>query len=150
MTLPELRDVCGDFRALPLADDSFDVTVFDPPYLWDVSRKRPGVMGSWFGSYRSAEEARDAIERGAREAWRVCRLGVIVKVQDHIHASRPWWLSRWVQDVMPVEPYDFLILEQPRSKLRDPKWTRQLSVRRRHTTFWVWRKDGQLHRARRP
>jgi hypothetical protein len=142
------RDVRGDFRALPFANGSFDVCVFDPPYLWDVSKKRPGIMGSRFGSFETAGDARASIEAGSREAWRVARLGIIVKVQDYIHASRSWWLSRWVQDVMPVEPYDFLHLTGSR-KLNDPKWKRQLSVRRRHATFWVWRMDGNVHRARR-
>jgi len=142
------RDVVGDFRALDFPDGSFDVCVFDPPYQWDMGKRKPSIMGGRFGTYGSAEEARASIEAGSREAWRVARLGVIVKVQDYVHANRCWWLSRWVQDAMPCEPYDFLHLARAR-KLNDPKWKRQLSVRRRHATFWVWRKDGNVHRARR-
>jgi hypothetical protein len=142
------RDVCGDIRSLPFADGSFDVCIVDPPYQWDMGKVKPSVMGGRFGTYRSATEARDSIEQGSREAWRVARLGIVVKVQDYVHASRSWWLSRWVQDVIPAEPYDFLHLTRGR-KMNDPKWKRQLSIRRRHATFWVWRKDGAVHRARR-
>ena len=143
------RDVVGDSRSLDFADGSFDVCVFDPPYQWDMGKRKPSIMGGRFGTYGSAEEARASIEAGSREAWRVARLGVIVKVQDYVHASRSWWLSRWVQDAMPCAPYDFLPLARTRT-LNDPKWQRQLSIRRRHATFWVWRKDGKVHRARRP
>ncbi len=34
-------DLIADFRALPFADASFPVVVFDPPH-WNVSAKRPG------------------------------------------------------------------------------------------------------------
>ena len=78
----------------------------------------------------------------------MARLGLIVKVQDYIHGARPIWMSDWVKDALPVEPYDVLHLRRP-AKIVDPKWTRQLSVWRNHATFWVYRKDGVEHRARR-
>jgi hypothetical protein len=69
-------------------------------------------------------------------------------VQDHVHSQRVAWLSRWVWDALPVEPFDSVILAR-RQKITDPKWTRQLSVWRNHATFWIYRKDGAVHRARR-
>jgi hypothetical protein len=142
------RDVVGDFRALTFEDDSYDVDIFDPPYQWDMGRGKPSVMGARFGTYSSEAEARASIQQGCREAWRTARLGIVVKVQDHIHAQRAHWLSKWVWDALPVEPFDSVILAR-RQKLTDPKWTRQLSVWRNHATFWAWRKDGAVHRARR-
>jgi hypothetical protein len=142
-------DVVGDFRALPFADGSFDVCVFDPPYHTDMGRGKASVMGSRFGTFATLPELKEAVEQGCREAWRVARLGVIVKVQDYIHASRAVWMSRWVQDALPVEPYDFLHLTR-RHKIVDPKWREQLSVYRNHTTFWVYRKDSNVHRRRWP
>ena len=78
----------------------------------------------------------------------MARLGVIVKCQDYSHADRPAWLSKWVWDELPVEPYDLRYLRR-RHKIIDPKWRRQRSVWRNHATFWTFRQDGSEHRARR-
>src|SRR6266536_3376259 len=137
-------DVVGDYWALPFAAGAFDVVIFDPPYQWDMGRGKASVMGARFSTYSSAAEARASVEQGCREAWRVARLGVIVKCQDYIHASRPVWMSDWVKAAMPAEPYDFLHLTRPH-KIVDPRWREQLSVYRNHATFWVWRKDGTAH-----
>ena len=139
--------IVGDFRALPFADGAFDVAIFDPPYHSDMGRGQASVMGSRFGTFGTIAELRAAVEAGCRECWRVARLGVLVKCQDYIHASRPVWMSDWVKSAMPVEPYDFLILRRPH-KITDPKWTRQLSVWRNHATFWAFRRDGVERRTR--
>lgn len=140
--------VVGDFRAMPFADASFDVVIFDPPYHTDMGRGKASIMGSRFGAFGRLADLRAAVEQGCRESWRVGRLGIIVKVQDYIHESRAVWMSDWVKAALPVEPYDVLYLRRPH-KLVDPKWTRQLSVWRNHATFWVYRTDGGVHRARR-
>src|SRR5207248_1563814 len=133
----------GDFRALPFGPEAFDVAIFDPPYLTDTSER--SIMGRRFGHFPTVAELRAAVEQGCREAWRVARLGLIVKCQDYIHASCPVWMSDWVKGALPVEPYDHLILRRSR-KITDRKWNRQLSVWRNHATFWVFRKDGQKHK----
>lgn len=137
------RDAVGDFRALDFEDDSFDVVTPDPPYQWDMGRGKPSVMGARFGTYRSEDEARAAVQQCVREAWRVARLGIIVKVQDHVHNRRVIWMSDWVKAALPVEPFDAVHLVR-RHKITDPKWTRQLSVWRNHATFWIYRKDGAV------
>jgi hypothetical protein len=142
------RDIVGDFRALELTDGSYDVVIIDPPYQWDMGRGKPSVMGGRFGTYGSEAEARASVQQGCREAWRTARLGIIVKVQDHVHSQRVIWMSEWVQAALPVEPFDQVHLMREH-KITDPKWTRQLSVWRNHATFWIYRKDGAVHRARR-
>jgi hypothetical protein len=72
---------------------------------------------------------------------------MIVKCQDYIHNNRKVWMSDWVREALPVEPFDQVNLVSP-SKINDPKWKRQLSVRSVHTVFWIYRKDGQMHRVR--
>lgn len=140
--------VVGDFRALPFADDAFDVVIFDPPYHTNMGRGKASVMGARFGTFATLADLREAVEQGCREAWRAGRLGVIVKCQDYIHESKPVWMSDWVKGALPVEPYDVLHLRQ-RSKVIDPKWRDQLSVYRNHSTFWVFRTGGNVHRRRR-
>ena len=144
------RDVCADFTRLPFADDSFDVVVFDPPYHTDVGHAKASETHKRYGSFATIDELRPAVERGTAEAWRVARLGAIVKVQDYIHASRAVWMSLWVHGAIPVEPYDVLHVQRACGKIRSPRWTRQLSVWRNHATYWVYRKGGPVHRARRP
>ena len=140
--------VVGDFRALPFPDDSFDVVAFDPPYHTDMGCGKPSIMGSRFGTFGTIPELREAVEQGCREAWRVARLGVVVKVQDYIHASRLVLMSDWVRAAIPMEPYDF-VHGQGAAAVVDPKWREQLSVRHQgQPTYWAFRTDGPVHRRR--
>lgn len=142
--------VRGDFTRLPFRDASVDVVVFDPPYICDPGRGKPGVMSSRFGAYASVEEMRAAVEAGCREAWRVARIGVIVKTQDHVHNSRKVWMSAWVSGTMPAEEYDRVHLVT-RQKVIASSWTQgQLSAWSNATTWQVFRKDGPVHKRRRP
>jgi hypothetical protein len=141
--------VVGDFRALPFADGSFDVVIFDPPYQTDMGKGKPSVMGARFGTFATIPDLRLAVERGCRECWRVARLGVIVKCQDYIHAARLVRMSRWVEDAVGIEPFDFVRQWSPAS-ITDPKWAEQLSVRHGGTPdYWAYRKDGPIHKRRR-
>lgn len=143
------RDVCADFTRLPFAAGAFDVAIFDPPYLTDAGVR--SVMRACFGSFANVADLRAAVEAGAREAWRVSRLGIIVKTQNHKHGSRFVHMTRWVEDALwPTELYDELHLRSP-SKIEDGKWSGpQLSLRSAHATFQVFRHDGPIHRRRKP
>jgi hypothetical protein len=142
------RDVVGDFRSLDFAACSFDVAIFDPPFHTNMGRGKASVMGARFKTFATIAELRDAIEAGCREAWRVSRLGVIVKVQNHIHESRLIQMTRWVEDAIPSPLYDELHLQRP-AKLLDGKWSDQLSVWRNHSTLMVFRHGDQRHNRRR-
>jgi hypothetical protein len=141
------RDVCADFTRLPFKAGAFDVAIFDPPYITDAGVA--SVMRARFGSFRNVAELRAAVEAGAREAWQVSRLGVIVKTQNYKHASRFVHMTRWVEDALaPAELYDELHLRSP-AKIEDGKWRDQLSLRSAHSTFSIFRHDGPIHRRRR-
>jgi hypothetical protein len=143
-------DVVGDFRALDFAADSFDVAIFDPPFHTNMGRGRASVMGARFKTFATLADLREAVEQGCREAWRVSRLGVIVKVQNHIHESRLIHMTRWVEEAVGAPLYDELHLQRA-AKLLDRKWNDQLSVWRNHATFLVFRHGDQRHvRRRRP
>lgn len=138
----------ADFTWLPLADATVDVAVFDPPYLTEAGRG--SAIRQRFGAYPSIPALQAAVQVGAREAWRVSRIGVVVKIQDYIHASRLVRMSRWVEEAIPADLYDVAhLLSQ--TKIEDEKWGRiggQLSVRSNATTWLVWRKDGAVHKRR--
>ena len=133
----------GDFTMLPYADASYDVAVFDPPHLADAGED--SIMGRRYGTYRD-DELEGVVRQGTREAWRVVRLGAVVKVTDAIHCSRYTRMSGWVYDEL-GEPYD--VVHQVRSRsLVDPKWGPQLSAYNNGATYLIFRKDGPLHRRR--
>lgn len=143
------KHVCGDFTRLPFRDNAFDVVIFDPPYHTDVGRQKASVTHDRFGSFATLADLKRGVHLGTAEAWRVARLGVIVKVQDYIHASRAVWMSLWVIGAIPVEPFDVLYARRVSGKIMASNWKDQLSVYRNHATYWVYRKDGPMHRRRR-
>jgi hypothetical protein len=142
------RDVVADFTRLPFGARPLDVCIFDPPYITEAGAG--SLIGQRFGSYPTIPELRVAVMAGAAEAWRVSRLGVIVKVMDYCHASRLVRMSRWVEEAIPADLYDVAYLTS-RGKVEDEKWSRrgaQLSVRSNATTWMVWRRDGVVHKRR--
>src|SRR6266851_5577363 len=70
-----------DFTALPYADDSVDIALFDPPHLADAGQR--SIMRQRFGTYPSGD-LESAVRAGCREAQRVARIGTVVKVCDHV------------------------------------------------------------------
>jgi hypothetical protein len=143
------RDVVGDYRAAPFADDAVDVAIFDPQFLSDGGKK--SIMRAQYTDHGSVDVAHEDIARGCLEAWRVARLGIIVKVQDHHHQQRFTRMTRWVEDAVPMPIYDELMAPNEQEKVIDPKWRQpQLSTYRCHSTYLVFRKDGPVHKRRAP
>lgn len=151
------RHVVARYEALPFGPAAVDVVVFDPPFLPET-RNGAGKYGRRFTKVRdesggfgigAVQALRFSVLSGLQEARRVARLGVIIKVQDTIHSRRPIWMSMWLWEAC-GEPYDFLTV-RAKSKMQAISWQRQLSVRRNHTTYWVYRVDspGNYHVVRR-
>ena len=142
------RDVCADYTKLPFSDESFDICVFDPPYRTDAGKD--SILAARFGSYPTVEALEVGVRAGVREAWRVARVGIVVKVMEYIHASRLVRMTRWVEDEIPIPLYDYVLAESP-SKVEDRRWREpQLSVRSTACHYLVWRKDGAVHRRHTP
>ncbi len=69
-------DVIADFRALPFADNTFHVVVFDPPHLERVGEE--AWMGKKYGRLNK-DTWRDDLCAGFAEAFRVLRAcGVLI------------------------------------------------------------------------
>lgn len=94
-------DLHLDFTSTGLPDESFDLVVYDPPHLADLGEK--AFMRRRYGTVKN-DDFRATIEDGAREAWRIARVGVIVKVVDGPHRWRYQQLSRWIERVIPLPP----------------------------------------------
>lgn len=131
----------ADFRQVDYDDDAFDVALFDPPHLADGGDD--SIMTEKFGTYADANLA-DVIRDGVREAWRVARLGIIVKVTDHVHGQQYVLESDWVRAAIGQPPYDEVYQVRPGAMI-DPKWEEQLSAYNNGATYLIFRKGDQKH-----
>lgn len=129
-----------DFRNLPYIDQQFDLVVFDPPHIADAGAD--SIMGQRYGTYSSDELLR-VIWTGTREAWRVARLGIIVKVTDGVHGQEYVEESAAVR-MAAGRPYD-IVYQTREASLPDPKWGEQLSAYNNGSTYLIFRKDGPKH-----
>jgi len=132
----------ADFTDLDYGDETFDVVVFDPPHIPDAGAD--SIMKLRYGTY-AQDDLEVAIRGGTSEAWRVSRLGIIVKVTDHSHSQEYVLESDWVRSALDDrKPYD--VVHQVRSgALIDPKWEEQKSAYNNGSTYLIFRKDSQKH-----
>jgi hypothetical protein len=130
-----------DFRDLPYLDQSRDVVLFDPPHIADGGKR--SVMAARYGTYR-ASQLPDVIRQGTREAWRVSRLGIVVKVTDHVHSQRFIMQSEWVRAALEDVPLCAEIYQFRSHPFIDSKWKKQYSARSNGSTFLIF-KHGPPH-----
>jgi hypothetical protein len=136
-----------DFRSLPhIADDAHDVTLFDPPHLATYDSDT-SIMNERFGGYASIGELEQAICDGSREAWRIGRLGTVIKVTDHVHAQHYVLESDWVREAIGQKPFDE-VYQVRTGAIIDPKWHEQLSAYNNGSTYLIFRKDGPIHKRK--
>jgi hypothetical protein len=132
-----------DFRDTHIEDGKFDVVIFDPPHNADAGQD--SVMGQRFDTYANADlEA--VIRAGCAEAWRVARLGTIVKVCDQTHGQLFQWEWGWVVETLGL-PYD-ITHGTRKSSMEDPRWTAKgppLSARSNGAVYLIHRKGEQKH-----
>jgi hypothetical protein len=92
-----------DFTATGLPDDAYDLVVYDPPHLADLGAD--SIMGRRFGTVKGTTGLRLLVTAGVAEAWRIARIGVLVKLTDTSHGGEFLQLSRWALEHLDVEPY---------------------------------------------
>lgn len=136
-------DLHLDFTATGLPDGAYDLVVYDPPHVADAGAE--SIMGQRFGTVRGTAGLRDLIQAGSREAWRVARVGVLVKVADSSHGSELLRLSDWVTQAIPMQPYTVLHSYRPMA-LTDGKWKAVRVPRNNGATWLCFRRDGHKHK----
>jgi hypothetical protein len=136
-------DLHLDFTATGLPDGPYDLVVYDPPHVADAGAD--SILGQRFGSVRGTAALRELIEAGAREAWRVARVGILVKIADHSHQGEHQGLSDWVKASIPMPLYTQLHTVRP-SYLRDGKHRATRVPRNNGATYLAYRKDSHRHR----
>lgn len=134
-------DLHLDFRSTGLPDGAYDLVVFDPPHLADGGKT--GIMARRFGTVRGITALRELIQDGAREAWRVAAIGVLVKVVDYAHQGQHRQLSRWVEAALTEAPYTDL--HAIGHTLTDGKWRACRVPRNNGSIYSTFRKSGPLH-----
>ncbi len=135
-------DLHLDFTDTGLPDESYDLAVYDPPHLADLGAD--SIMGKRFGSAMGSDGLDQLVSAGVREAWRIARIGILVKLADSSHGGEFLQLSRWVLDQFDVQPY--FVAHTTRPPIEDGKWKVQRVPRSNGAVYLVWRKAGHEHR----
>lgn len=95
----------ADFTALPYADHSWDVVVFDPPYKLNGTSAHPSDTAYGVGGpYVRAGDRLGALAAGCREAARVARRVVLVKCQDQVVSGRKVWQTDIATNAVTADP----------------------------------------------
>lgn len=136
-------DLHLDFTATGLPDDAYDLAVYDPPHVADAGKD--SIMGRRFGTVRGSAGLRALVEAGALEAWRIARVGVLVKLADSCHGGELLRLSDWVTQVIPERPYAVLHTYRP-FNLEDGRWQVARAPRSNGAVWLCFRHDGHRHR----
>lgn len=131
-----------DFTDTGLADGAYDLVVYDPPHIADGGAG--SIMAARYGTVKGTAALRELVQAGAAEAWRVSRVGVLVKVADSSHGSELCRLSAWVTDVLPMAPYVVLHTIRPGS-LEDGRWVAHRVPRNNGSTYLAFRRAGHRH-----
>lgn len=133
-----------DYRATGLADGTFDVVVYDPPHTADN-----GQSGYFWARYRGTARGNDAlvddVVAGSLEAWRVSRLGIIVKLTDASHGSELVMLSYEVIRALGARAYGQITTYRP-AGIADPKHTVQRTPDSNGAIYLAFRHGSHQHR----
>jgi len=132
-----------DFTATGGRNGAYDVVVLDPPHNADAGTA--SFMRERYGTVKGTDALQRLIQDGAKEAWRIAKTGVIIKVQDQNHGSEYLEESQWVRSIIPARPY--IVLDQLGSPTPG-HGRRKLHQRvpyRSASTYLVFRKDGPTH-----
>jgi SAM-dependent methyltransferase len=138
-------DVVGDFRAMPFADESFDVVVFDPPHVPNQGRDQQKDFRDRFGLGETSGAATGyslshLYPPFCAEAFRVLRPeGVLfAKIADYVHNHRMQWAH--LDFLAAAQAVGFtncdLIVKVRKGPIKDPKWKTAHHARRQHA-FWI-------------
>lgn len=136
--------VC-DATHLPLNPKSVDVVVLDPPFYPSRSKGNEGKRGVEYGtaSDSSAGWIDDVLQMYYKmidEAFRVGKVGVIIKCKDMIFSGKPEWvrtyLINYVKQKYGIYPEDIALQVFNGTLISDPRWKVQRHFRRQES-YWL-------------
>jgi hypothetical protein len=144
---PQLEGVekC-DARHLPLADESVESVMFDPPFIVCSSDKSPGLIRGRFSDFRTFDELREMYTSSMRESYRILKPNglLIFKCQDFIVSSTQYMTHAFV--MVEAQMIGFYILDLflliNENPIMSPTWSNgQKHARKAHSYFLVFKKS---------
>ena len=136
-------DLHLDFTSTGLPSGSFELVVYDPPHVADGGSS--GIMARRYGTVRTPAALRELIAEGAREAWRVSSVGVIVKVTEHHHGGRFLNQSAWIEAAIGAPLYTKLQTTRVPGLVRSGRWKAERVPRSNGAVYLVFRHGGGGH-----
>lgn len=134
-------DLHVDFTDTGLQDGSYDLVVYDPPHLPHLGET--SFMGKRFGTVRSTAGFRTQTEAGALEAWRIARVGIIVKLADAPNGGAYLPATSWAVEALGVWPV-YVLHSIGRPSPRPPGEIARMP-RNNGADWLVFRKDGNRY-----
>lgn len=95
-------DLHVDFTATGFADAAYDVGIWDPSHLPHLAPT--SFMARRYGTIRSTAGFQTTIEDGVREAWRISRVGILIKLADFPNGGAYLPLTSWAYDALGASP----------------------------------------------
>ena len=137
--------VCADARRLPLADNSVQSVMFDPPFVVAPNPK-PGIIRDRFSCYRNVPELWDFYRDALAEFWRIIAPGglVTVKCQDIVSGGINYMThAATIAMAQEIGFYcqDLFILHR-QNVLWSPNMANQQHARKTHSYFLIFRKTS--------
>jgi hypothetical protein len=134
-------DLHVDYTATGLPDLAWGVGIWDPSHLPHLAPT--SFMAQRYGTVRSTAGFWKMIEDGAREAWRVSSIGIIVKLCDFPNGGAYLPLTSWAYEALGVEPcYVMHTVGRPSPR---PQGEVARVPRNNGADWLVFRKDGNRY-----
>ncbi len=134
-----------DCRHLPLADNSQQVIMFDPPFVCGSRAEgKPGIIKERFGYYKNVTELLAFYQEALVEFYRLLAPGgiLIFKCQDTVESGKQYLnhvsIINYASSIG-FYPLDLFIL-LARNVLISPNMLNQQHARKSHSYFLVFRK----------
>jgi hypothetical protein len=137
-----------DCRDLPIAENSIESIIFDPPFLTTKptgkEKENSNIMHQRFSSFKNIPEYQLFIIESFIEFQRILIPGgiLIVKCQDTVRSGKQYWNHIYVYDRAIANnfyPEDLFVL-LAKNRPISGKIKRQQHARKFHSYFWVFRK----------
>lgn len=149
--LPQCEGVeYGDSRNLPLASESINCMMFDPPFLATTGKSLStdddsNKINKRFGVYPSEKELHQFYIDSLKESYRVlAENGILIfKCQDKISSGKQYMSHVFIMNEavkIGFYPKDLFILLAKNRLIADWQAKNQKNARKYHSYFWVFEK----------
>ncbi len=149
--LPQCEGVeYGDSRNLPLASESINCMMFDPPFLATTGKSLStdddsNKINKRFGVYPSEKELHQFYIDSLKESYRVLvENGILIfKCQDKISSGKQYMSHVFIMNEavkIGFYPKDLFILLAKNRLVADWQVKNQKNARKYHSYFWVFEK----------